>query len=115
MKKLAFSFILALAFPFFLGSNADAQIFGKKRPPKPEKIEEVVPERLSPYHEWVEGRWKWNRKQKTYVWKEGYWYLPRNRSYYDPYYRPYYSFGYRYGYGHGYGYSGRLSHHYHYH
>ena len=122
MKKLAFSFILAFTFLFSLGPNADAQNFGKKKPLKPEKIEEVIPERLSPNHEWVEGRWKWKRKEKKYIWMEGYWNLPRNRDYgslyYGPYYRPYYGsrygFGYRYGYGHGYGYSRRFSHHYHY-
>ena len=117
MKKLALNFFLVLSFLFFLGPNADAQIFSKKRSPKPEKIEEVVPERLSPYHEWVEGRWKWNRKEKTYVWKDGYWNLSPNcgysSAYYYPYYGHYYGFGYRYGYGRGYGHSRRFSHYYH--
>ena len=116
MKRLVFSFIFALAFLFFLAPNADAQI-GKKRPPKPEKIEEVVPEKVSPYHEWVEGQWKWDRKEKTYDWKKGYWYLPRSRGYgygyYYPYHRHYYGYGYRYGYGRGYGHYRRSYHYYH--
>ena len=118
MKKLVFGFIFAFASLLFFSSDAFAQISSKKRPPKPEKIEETIPERLSPYHEWIEGRWKWKKKEKKYVWVEGYWRLSRNRLYGHPYYNPYYSpyiglrsrYAFRYGYS--YPYSRRYSPYY---
>ncbi len=45
----------------------------KKRPPRPEKLQEEIPSPPGPYHTWQEGRWKWKKKEQEYIWKEGYW------------------------------------------
>ena len=44
-----------------------------KKPPRPEKMDEAIPERPSEYHVWREGRWKWKRKDQEWIWKSGTW------------------------------------------
>ncbi len=96
MKKHILQLVVAAI--FVLGSaifndlNAD-----NKRPPRPEKIEEVQSDRPSEYHTWISGRWKWKNKQQEWIWRDGHWkfdhdlYAWKNRhSFYRNYhYRPY--------------------------
>ena len=66
-----------------------------KKPPRPEKIEEVIPDQPSEYHRWVEGKWKWKKKADQWMWKKGYWnfdhdlYAYRNRFRFNNTYWPY--------------------------
>ena len=65
-----------------------------KKPPRPEKIEEVKSTQPSEYHIWVSGRWKWKNKEQSWLWREGYWkfdhdlYAFRNRYRYGNYFYP---------------------------
>ncbi|MCB0686565.1 MAG: YXWGXW repeat-containing protein [Saprospiraceae bacterium] len=64
------------------------------KPPRPEKIEEVRPEKPSEYHIWISGHWNWKRKAEEWKWTPGYWkfdentYFFRNRWRYNNLYRP---------------------------
>ena len=94
MKKTSWLFVLALLFSVVTFAEAND---GKKekRPPRPEKIVEEIPQAPSLYHVWEEGRWRWKKKQKAWIWKEGYWRMPDpyeyryNRLAYGPYFSPY--------------------------
>ncbi|MEM7104006.1 MAG: hypothetical protein AAF502_12795 [Bacteroidota bacterium] len=97
-SRATLSFIMSLALILFLSSPSDARDLGKKRPPKPDNIEEVVPESPSPFHEWNEGRWKWNKKQQTYIWKAGKWRLSNVNRYSNGFSSPYYYAAYPYSY-----------------
>jgi len=68
-----------------------------KKPPRPERIEEILSDRPSEFHTWISGRWKWKKKVAEWTWKSGYWkfdhnlYAWKNRfnHYGSYYYRPY--------------------------
>ncbi|MBX2816836.1 MAG: hypothetical protein KTR24_12590 [Saprospiraceae bacterium] len=69
MACLILAFVPAIA-------NADALAIAEadfKKPPRPEKLQEEIPERPSEFHVWREGRWKWKKKHQAWTWKEGYW------------------------------------------
>ncbi|NND34409.1 MAG: BcpO-related WXXGXW repeat protein [Saprospiraceae bacterium] len=83
------------------GSLISMANVANEKPPRPEKIEEVKSAQPSEYHTWVSGRWKWKKKEQSWLWREGYWkfdhdlYAFKNRyrfgnyAYYN-YYRPRY-------------------------
>lgn len=48
-------------------------IFEDKKPQRPEKLQEAIPDRPSEYHVWNEGRWKWKKKDQAWMWKSGSW------------------------------------------
>lgn len=75
MRKfgLKWLMVLILALAFQVASFAADNSGKNKRPPRPEKIEEVIPQQPSIYHEWEAGKWKWKKKQREWVWREGYW------------------------------------------
>lgn len=109
MKRTGIRFILALAFMVFFSFNAEAQLRKKNRPPKPERIEETIPQPPSRYHVWESGSWKWKKKDQDYIWRAGYWRLPHPSEYgpgfygygFAPFgfYSPYaFRFGRRFGY-----------------
>jgi len=89
----------------FISLGLNAQVVKKKDVPKPDPIEEFLPEQPSPYHKWDEGRWRWKKKVGAWVWMDGKWriddqYLYRTNNYYSRLgygYSPY-SFGYGFGY-----------------
>ena len=90
MKNLLLSSMFALMMIFTFVSTIEAGTLGSK-PEKPEKIIEDIPDQPSPYHFWVEGRWKYKRKAEEWLWKPGYWkmdndylYRPRSR-FFSPY------------------------------
>lgn len=75
MKRfgLKWLMVLVLALSFSVSTYANDPGRKGKRPPKPEKIEEVIPQQPSSYHEWVKGKWKWNKKEQEWKWREGRW------------------------------------------
>ena len=80
MKKHIWYF--SLVFALLLGLTNVTQAADKnKRPDRPEKIVEVLPERPSQYHFWVEGKWKWRKKQDEWEWRSGYWKLDQDYLY----------------------------------
>ena len=60
-----------------------------KKPPRPEKQVEEIPERPSEFHVWQEGRWKWKNKEQSWIWKPGSWSF--DHDYYQ--YKRYNQFG----------------------
>ncbi|MEM6724314.1 MAG: hypothetical protein AAF598_09770 [Bacteroidota bacterium] len=103
MKKFMFRSILSLTLIAFFSFSLSADAPRRKRPPKPEQIEETIPKAPSTDHVWVQGNWEWNRKKKTYVWRQGAWELPRRQRavndpfFYDPFFAGYGAFGYPIG------------------
>ena len=79
-----------------LASSATFLKAESKRPPRPEKIEEVKSDRPSEYHTWISGRWKWKRKEQSWIWQKGHWrfdhdlYAFKNRYRYYNIYHPRY-------------------------
>jgi len=93
MKKSIFNGMLVLFLT--IGVTASSSVFANnKKPPRPEKIEEVRSDRPSEYHVWISGRWKWKRKIEEWEWHPGYWrfdrdlYYVKNRWRYSGFYRP---------------------------
>ena len=97
MKKSGIRILLVMLLAMTISVGAHAQKANRKRPPRPERIVEQIPERTNPYHVWQEGRWKWKKKENQWVWKDGYWRWPRQNEFFDP--GGFYGYGFVYGYG----------------
>ncbi len=93
MKKLIANSILMLLFVFG-GALVSAAEATNNKPPRPDRIEETLPEKPSEYHTWNSGKWKWSRKSEDWEWQSGYWrfdhdlYAFKNRWRYSNVYRP---------------------------
>ncbi|MEL7123473.1 MAG: hypothetical protein AAFO07_28765 [Bacteroidota bacterium] len=74
MRNSGMKWLMILVLALAINVTAFANDPGKrKRPPKPDRIEEVITEQPSRYHEWRRGKWKWNKKAQEWTWREGFW------------------------------------------
>ncbi len=69
--------MIAIVVTLFVMMNAEAQVIVKVRPITPVVIKPVCP---SAHHVWIGGSWRWNKRQKNYVWANGYWARPRKHG-----------------------------------
>jgi hypothetical protein len=72
MKKLKIIFFALIASMFMSLTFAHAQIVIRERLVAPGVVV-VRPACPGPHHIWVEGEWRWSRREGRYVWANGYW------------------------------------------
>ncbi|MEO0340177.1 MAG: hypothetical protein AAF242_13300 [Bacteroidota bacterium] len=74
MNRLIIKWLMVIVLAIGMQTYALAGTNNKgKRPPKPERIEEAIPDQPSSYHTWVSGKWKWNRAAADWQWRAGFW------------------------------------------
>lgn len=69
--------LLVMVVSFFIMGNfsATSQIVVKVIPTKP-KVIVSHPAKANPGHTWIDGHWKWSKKNSKYVWIKGHWEKP---------------------------------------
>jgi hypothetical protein len=70
MKKLIITIGIVLG--LYTSNTLDAQFFVRIRP-MPPVVVGVRPPCPSSRHVWIEGEWRWNNRQRQYIWMNGYW------------------------------------------
>ena len=75
MKKTVILFGMVVLFSLIGNFTATSQIVVKVIPPKP-KVIVPHPAKANPGHVWIDGHWKWSKKENKYVWVKGHWVKP---------------------------------------
>ena len=76
--KKAFSFLFLFTALLSIAPPVQAQVIVKVRPMAPKvAVRPVMPGRGLV---WIEPEWCWNKRLKTYEWREGRWVKPRHRA-----------------------------------
>lgn len=97
MKKRIMLWAFCAVFLSVLPASAlSASVLEAKKPPRPEKIVEQIPDRPSQYHVWREGRWKWKSRDQQWIWKEGNWSFDQDYYNYKNFYRNRWANNFRY-------------------
>lgn len=76
MRKLSTLAAIAFITVVFSANTGHSQVVVKVRPPRP-KVVVKKPARPGPKFVWIDGHWRWNRKQHKYVWVAGHWTQPK--------------------------------------
>ncbi|HIE15883.1 MAG TPA: hypothetical protein EYP69_03050 [Bacteroidales bacterium] len=75
MKKQIVLFGLSTMFLLAGNLTISSQIVVKVIPPKP-KVILPHPAKQKHGHVWIDGHWKWSKKNQKYVWVKGHWEKP---------------------------------------
>jgi len=82
MKKILL-IVFVFAMNLWILPDLQAQVIVKVRPRKPDVVIVKTPAPGANYI-WIEGHWKWSRRQHQYVWVNGHWEKRRHHKVWVP-------------------------------